>query len=441
MDWHALCGDKLVTPQQAVALIRPTDTVYIAGIQATPFALCQALVERQDTLRGLRVNTLVSFYDWDTPGLSDAFRLESWYLSRRERKLMHKGGLDYIPVSYFRAEALPHGIDALDVYMVSVSPPDRHGYCSYGTSVGMSPLMTKQARTIIAEIDPSFIRTGGENYLHISAIDRCVERPPSVSPPTISPEVYSQEKQDAIDTICMSIANELIQDGDTIQIGAGDMTSPLPAYLYGKNDLGMQTEIIPPGVVGLVQAGVLTGTNKTRHTGTVVGTGFHPMLSPEELDYIDANPVFELYDFNYTDDIRLLCQDPRFTAINNALSIDLTGQVASESIGPQQFTGPGGQTAFCIAASLAGSKSIIALPSSSLSGPDRRRISRIVPTLAPGTVVTTPRAFVDYVVTEYGIATLRGRNLRERAQALSAVAHPDFRDELRTQAEGLHGAG
>jgi 4-hydroxybutyrate CoA-transferase len=234
----------------------------------------------------------------------------------------------------------------------------------------------------------------------------------------------------------MSIVNELIQDGDTIQIGAGDMTSPLPTYLYGKNDIGMQTEIVPPGVVALVQAGVLTGKNKTRHTGTVVGTGFHPMLSPEELDFIDGNPGFELYDFNYTDDIRLLCQDPSFTAINNALSIDLTGQVASESIGPQQFTGTGGQTAFSIAASLAGSKSIIAVPSNSFL--DDKRISRIVPTLAPGTIVSTPRAFVDYVVTEYGIATMRGKNLRERAQALISVAHPDFRDQLQEEAKRLH---
>ena len=152
-----------------------------------------------------------------------------------------------------------------------------------------------------------------------------------------------------------------------------------------------------------------------------------------------AIPSLSWYDFNYTDDIRLLCQDPRFTAINNALSIDLTGQVASESIGPQQFTGTGGQTAFCIAASLAGSKSIIALPSSSLL--QGSRISRIVPTLAPGTIVTTPRAFVDYVVTEYGIATMRGKNLRERAQELMAVAHPDFRDELQEEAKRLHGAG
>lgn len=178
---------------------------------------------------------------------------------------------------------------------------------------------------------------------------------------------------------------------------------------------------------------MLNSVRKTGHPGKVVGTAFHPALSPEESDFIDGNSVFELYNFNYTDDIRLLCQDPRFTAINNALTVDLTGQVASESLGPQMFTGTGGQTAFAIAACLADGKSIIALPASSIVNGER--LSRIVPVLAPGTVVTTPRAFVDYVVTEHGIATLRGKSLRQRAQELIAVAHPDFRPELRRNAE------
>lgn len=435
MDWQALCGKKLVSPEQALDIIQPTDRVFIAGLQGTPFTLCQALITRRAELRGLRLNTLVSFFDWNRPGLEEDFHFESWYLSRRERPLMHAGRLDYVPVSYFRAGVLPYGIDELDVYMVTVSAPDRHGFCSFGTSVGMSPLMLRRASRVIAEVEATLIRTGGENLVHISAIDCFVERQGS-PPPMSTPEVYSQEKQDAVDTICMQIANDLIQDGDTIQIGAGDMTSPLPNYLLGKHDLGMQTEIIPPGVVALVQAGVLTGTRKTIHPGKVVGTAFHPLLSAEELDFIDGNPVFELYDFNYTDDIRLLCQEPRFTAINNALTIDLTGQIASESLGPQMFTGPGGQTAFAIAACLVGGKSIIALPASSIV--QGERVSRIVPTLAPGTVVTTPRAFVDYVVTEYGIATLRGKNLRQRAQELIAISHPDFRTELRREAAQLY---
>lgn len=435
MDWRALCGEKLVSPEQALDSIQPTDRIFIAGLQGTPFALCQALITRRTELRGLRLNTLVSFFDWNRPGLEEDFHFESWYLSRRERLLMHAGRLDYVPVSYFRAGALPYGIDELDVYMVTVSAPDRHGFCSFGTSVGMSPLMLKRVSRVIAEVDATFIRTGGENLVHVSAIDGSVERQ-GAPPPLATPEVFSQEKQDAIDTICMQMANDLIQDGDTIQIGAGDMTSPLPNYLLGKHDMGMQTEIIPPGVVALVQAGVLTGVEKTIHPGKVVGTAFHPSLSPEELDFIDGNPLFELYDFNYTDDIRLLCQEPRFTVINNALTIDLTGQVASESLGSQMFTGLGGQTAFAIAACLAGGKSIIALPASSIV--QGKRVSRIVPTLTPGTVVTTPRAFVDYVVTEHGIATLRGKPLRQRARELIAISHPDFRTELQREAARLY---
>jgi 4-hydroxybutyrate CoA-transferase len=435
MDWRALCGEKLVTPEQALEIIQPTDQVFIAGLQSTPFTLCRALIEKRAALRGLRLNTLVSFFPWDIPGLDEYFHFESWYLSRRERPLIREGRIDYVPVSYFRANVLPYGIDKLDVYLVTVSAPDRHGFCSFGTSVSMSPLMIKQASRVIAEVDESFIRTGGENHVHLSALDRLVERQGS-APALAAPEVFSPEKQDAVDTICMQITNELLQDGDTIQIGAGDMTSPLPNYLVGKHELGMQTEIIPPGVVALVQAGILNGAHKTVHPGKVVGTAFHPALSPEELDFIDDNPAFELYDFNYTDDIRLLCQDPRFTAINNALTIDLTGQVASESLGPQMFTGTGGQTAFAIAACLAGGKSIIALPASSIVNAER--LSRIVPTLAPGTVVTTPRAFVDYVVTEHGIATLRGKSLRQRAQELIAIAHPDFRADLWREARRLY---
>ena len=176
MTWQSMCGDKLVSPDRALEIIRPSDQVFTAGLTGTPFTLCQALVEKKEELRGLRLNTLISLFDWNVPGLGEYFHFESWYLSRRERPMLHQGKLDYVPVSYFRADALPYGIDELDVYIVAVSPPDQHGYCSFGTSVGMSPLMSKQAKRIIAEIDSSFIRTGGTNYINISEIDRCVER-------------------------------------------------------------------------------------------------------------------------------------------------------------------------------------------------------------------------------------------------------------------------
>ena len=293
MTWQSQCGDKLVSAEEALDIIKPTDHVFTAGLTGTPFNLCRALVENKEKFRGLRLNTLVSLFEWNEPGIEEYFHFESWYLSRRERPMLHEGKLDYIPVSYFRGDALPYGIDELDVYMVTVSPPDQHGYCSFGTSVCMSPLMTKQASRIIAEVDPSFIRTGGTNSIHVSEIDRFVEH--QSQPATlITPETFSQEKMDAIDAIGMQIANELVEDGDTIQIGAGDMTTPLPNYLYGRKNLGMQTEIVPPNVVALVQAGIINGSQKTVHPGKVVGTAFHPQLSPEELDFIDQNPVFEL---------------------------------------------------------------------------------------------------------------------------------------------------
>ena len=176
MTWQAQWSDKLVSADAALDCITPTDHVFTAGLTGTPFTLCRALVENRERLRGLRLNTLVSLFDWNVPGLDEYFHFESWYLSRRERPLLHQGKLDYVPVSYFRAEALPYGIDDLDVYLVAVSPPDRHGNCSFGTSVGMSPLMTRQAARVIAEVDPSFIRTGGTNTIHVSELECLVER-------------------------------------------------------------------------------------------------------------------------------------------------------------------------------------------------------------------------------------------------------------------------
>lgn len=434
MNWRELCGEKLVTPERALQAIRSTDRVVTGGMQATPFTLCKTLLHKREEFRGLRVHAVISLFSWDLPGIEEFFQLETTYLSRRDRPLMNRGAMEYFPVSYFRAGVLPPGQEEIDVYMVTVSPPDCHGFCSFGTGVYMSPLMIRQARTVIAEVDKNFIRTGGQNSVHISEIDYFVERRESPPPPFM--EEHSPEKKDAIAAIGTLIAAELIQDRDTIQIGAGDVTSSLPSFLTWKKDLGMHTEIIPPGAVTLVREGALTGTYKTIHPGKVVGSAFALGLSPEELDFIDGNPVFELYDFNYTDDIQVCARHPEFTAVNNALTIDLTGQVASESIGPAAFTGTGGQTAFTVAACLAGGKAIIALPSCAVVG--GKPLSRIVPMFEPGTVVTVPRAFVHYVVTEYGIATLKGKSLRQRVNEMVAVAHPDFRVELQREARRLY---
>jgi 4-hydroxybutyrate CoA-transferase len=241
------------------------------------------------------------------------------------------------------------------------------------------------------------------------------------------------ETAEAAEVICTLIASELINDGDTIQIGLGDVTSAMALYLMEKHDLGIQTELIPGGVVDLVEAGVVTGRHKEIAPGKVVGSAF-ALLPPSELSRADLHPKFELWDFCHTDDLRTLVHERDFVAINNALQIDLTGQVTAETVNGLVYSGPGGQTTFAIAASVGdGGRSIIAVPSSSVVAGERR--SRILATMPPGSVITTPRTYVDYVVTEYGIATLRGKTLRERASELIAVAHPDVRAELRRAAQ------
>ena len=236
--------------------------------------------------------------------------------------------------------------------------------------------------------------------------------------------------------ICTLVATELINDGDTVQIGLGSVSSPLGMYLDNKNDLGIHTEVIPGGVARLVQKGVITGKYKTVNPGKVVASGGVGVL-PDELEIIDGNPQFEFYDFTYTDDLRLLVNQKHYVAVNNAMAVDLGGQACSESIGPFMYTGTGGQTIFTITAAYCNpGRSIIVTPSSTIV--KGRRVSRIVPTLEPGSVITAPRAFVDFVVTEYGIASLRGKSLKQRAGALIEIAHPAFREELKKEAKRIY---
>ena len=240
----------------------------------------------------------------------------------------------------------------------------------------------------------------------------------------------------ATEIICTLVANELISDGDTIQIGLGSVSSPLAMYLDNKNDLGIHTEVIPGGVARLVQKGVISGKYKTVNPGKVVASGGIGVF-PDELDIIDGNPNFEFYDFTYTDDLRLLVNQRNYVAVNNAMAVDLGGQACSESIGPFMYTGTGGQTIFTITAAYCNpGKAVIVTPSSSVVR--GRRVSRIVPMLEPGSVVTAQRAFVDFVVTEYGIAWLRGKSLRQRAAALIEIAHPEFREELKKEAKRIY---
>ncbi len=434
MDWREHCGDKLVSPQQAVkAAVRDGDSVQLNWLHATPLTLSQALLERKEELREVRVGTIGPLFNWDQPGVEQAFTIEATYLGTTTRPLMNEGRMDFIPVMYFRRGELPPGLTC-DVYMTPVSAPDKHGYCSFGHGLFMSKTMAKAARTVVAEVHQDFIRTGGENYIHVSEIDYFVE--PTQPPAQLPPTQRNDEEVAATELICTLVASNLVHDGDTLQIGLGSVSSPIAMYLGDKNDLGIHTEVIPGGIARLVKEGVITGKYKTVNPGKVVASAGIGVFE-DELAIIDGNPNFEFYDFTYTDDLRLLVNQKNYVAVNNALAVDLGGQACSESFGPFMYTGTGGQTTFTITAAFSNpGKSVIVTPSSSIV--NGRRISRIVPMLEPGSVVTTQRAFVDYVVTEYGIAELRGKTLKQRAAALVEICHPDFKPDLLKEAKRIY---
>ena len=437
MNWRDMVSDRLMSPSDAVRAVRSGDTVAISAINCTPYTLCQALYDRRPELSEVRIDHPAPLFPWIQPDDEGPFTLNDLYATPADRDMANAGRVEYRPVARWKNGTPPDGfVERPDVYMVPVSPPDRHGYCSFGPGVFFSPTFCRNATTVIAEVHENFIRTGGDNYVHVSRLDRLCEAGTPTGALAVAPR--SEEEDLVTEVIGTLVAAELINDRDTIQIGIGTVASAMGAFLWEKQDLGIQTEIITGGIADLVRQGVVTGKYKARHQGKVVAS--IALVPEDELAIIDENPAFELYEFGYIDDVRYLMQQDNLVAINNALQIDLTGQVAAETIGSMIWSGVGGQTAFAIAANYAnGGRSVTVLPSTSLVAGER--VSRIVPTLPGGAAVTVPRTLVDYVVTEHGIAHLRGKSLRERAQELIAIAHPDFHSELRREANRVFNVG
>jgi 4-hydroxybutyrate CoA-transferase len=428
MDWRTKHANLLRTAEDAAKLVRSGDSVYLGMFASCPEGLAKALYARHPELTDVSIHHYVAPFVWATPETAGHFRLITAFTTPADRQQVHAGTADYQPVGNFRETYIKDILSNWNVVMVKTSPPDAQGYMSFGSALWINRTACDVARTIICEVDERLIRTYGENFLHVSEVAALVEhqaaddREPPIPPRT-------DEVTAAAEVICTLVASELVRDGDTLQIGIGDVTAAMALYLDDKQDLGIQTELIPGGVADLVAKGVVTGRRKQIAPGKVVGSAF-AVLPRVELAMADMNPKFELWDFCHTDDLRTLVREENFVAINNALQIDLSGQVTAETLNGKVYSGPGGQTVFAVAASWTeGGRSIIAVPSSSLAG--NERYSRIVPQLPEGSVVTVPRTYVDYVVTEHGIATLRGKTLRQRAEELIAVAHPDFRADLR----------
>jgi 4-hydroxybutyrate CoA-transferase len=434
-DWRAQLGARLVEPDEAVGHIKSGDRIVISIAQATPLTLCMALSGRLMELENVVVNHGAAAFSWDLPGLGERYRLESMYCSPYDRSIYAAGRAEFTPISYYREGALPPGLENFNVCFVKVSPPDENGFVNFGDIQIMQKMLARSADLVIAEIEPNYIRVGGDNQMHLSEIDFFVERaidfPEAVLPPP------NEEEQRATATVCAMVAKELIHDRDTIQIGVGSMSGMLMYHLGNHHDLGMQTEIIPWGTTPLVRDGVVTGKYKKIFPELVVGAAFAVVTPQAELDLANGNPRYQLYDFNFTDDIRLIAKEEGLISVNNALHVDLTGQANAESLGPMMYTGTGGQTAFVIGASMGGGTTIIVTPSTSMV--KGQRVSRIMPGLPPGSVITSPRTFVHNVVTEFGIARLKGKSIHERINELISVAHPDFRNELRAEAKRMYG--
>ncbi len=436
-NWRDRCGDKLVSVSAAVATVQSGDVVHAAPYSTTPQTLCAALADRarRGELSGVRIDHPAAGFAWTDPDIAAAFELHDNYATLPNRAACHAGGSEYLPVGIWKSWEIPPGFHPQpDVFFVPVSPPNENGFCSLGSGVWLSRTVAGQARRVIAEVHEDFIRTYGENYLHLDEIDLLVEgEKPAGGALQPGP---STEEIETVEVICSLVAAELVNDGDTLQMGVGTVSAALAPYLDFRNDLGIQTELVTGGVAELVRSGVVTGKYKTLHRHKVVGSAC-VVMPDDELRMIHDNPVFELYDFGYTDDLRRLIQQDNFVAVNNALVVDLTGQVSAEALDHRPYTGVGGQTVFMLAGAYSkGGRSISVVPSSSVPGNTGQRVSRIVPELR-NAAVTVPRTYVDYVVTEHGIAELRGKTLRERAAALVEIAHPDFREALRSEARRM----
>jgi 4-hydroxybutyrate CoA-transferase len=420
MPWIDDYRRKLLSAPEAVRLVHSGDRVFTSGNAATPRPLLRALLERKHELEAVElVHLLLMGAEFSAPGLAGHFRHNALFVGPGDRQAVNAGQADYTPIflseipTLFSSGALP-----LDVAILQVSPPDEHGFMSLGIEVLASKAAAEAARTVIVQVNRQMPRVLGDSFLHVSRVHAVVESDEPL--PELEGGGFGQVEK----AIGRHIA-DLIPDGATLQMGIGTIPDAVLASLTGKRDLGLHTEMISDGVMQALEAGIFTGARKTLHPGKALAT---LILGSRALyRFVDNNPAFELHPSTYTNDPFVIAQHDNLIAINSALEIDLTGQVCADSIGTTIYSGFGGQLDFIRGAARSrGGKPIIALPATARDG----EMSRIVPMLKPGAGVVTTRGDVHYVVTEFGVAQLYGKTLRQRARALIDIAHPKFREPL-----------
>ena len=427
--WTSIIQQRTTTAEEAVRSIRPGQRCFLTGNCSVPQTVIKALVDHAPGVHDVEIVQVltVGAADYVKPGMEEHLRVNTLFISDNVRAAVNEGRADFTPMFLSEIPLAFKKTLPVDVALIQVSPPDDHGYCSFGVEVGVTKAAAQAARIVIAEVNQQMPRTLGDSFIHVSKLTHIVPVDYAL------PEVQMGSTSEIAAQIARLIAG-LIPDGATLQTGIGAIPDAVLKELTGHRDLGVHTELFADGVIDLVERGVINGERKTLHIGKMVA-GF--VLGTQRLyRFVDDNPIIELHPSEYVNDPFVIAQNARMVAINSAIEVDLTGQVCADSIGPRLYSGVGGQVDFIYGASRSeGGIPIIALPSSAVI--KGQNTSKIVPLLKHGAGVVTTRSHVRFIVTEYGVAELYGKTIRQRARALINIAHPEFRDELEREAKEL----
>ena len=421
MSWQIEYKKKLRTADEAVRCVQSGMRVYIQPGCAEPETLVEALIRRAPAVEDVEIVHMMTMgcAPYVAPEMAGHFRHNAVFIGGNVREAINDGRADYTPIFLSEIEELfESGAMPLDVALLELSPPDSHGFCSFGVGVDTSLTAAKCARYVVAQINDQMPRTYGDSFIHVNELDVVVES----SRPLCA--IRKPEISEMHVAIARNVAG-LIDDGAVLQTGIGGIPDAVLPFLMDRKDLAVHSELVSDGVIPLIEAGVLTGARKNFKPRKIIA-GFC-LGTKQMFDFVDNNPIFEFHPTSYTNDPAFIARNDNMVAINSALQIDITGQVCADSIGTRFYSGIGGQVDFLLGSSRSkGGKPIIAISSTAKSG----TLSRIVPVLDPGAGVVTSRGLIRYVVTEYGVAYLHGKSIRERAKALIEIAHPQFREEL-----------
>lgn len=424
-NWKERYQARLISAESAIDQIKPGSHIFVGTACGEPQALTRALAEKGERIEDAELFHFLTLSQapYAQAQFAYRFRPNTFFIGPGTRAALAEGRADYIPMMLSEIPRLiKSGRIKVDVALIQVSPPDEHGFCSLGVSVDITKSVTEVAELVIAQVNPRMPRTLGDSFVHINDLDLIVE----MEEPILE---YSYPEADAVQRKVAENIAKLVENEATLEMGIGTIPDAVLKFLSDRKDLGIHTEVFSDGLIDLVEKGVISGAKKTIHQGKIIAS--FAMGSARLYQLIDNNPQFEFHPADYVNNPFVIAQNHKMTAINVALEVDLTGQVNADSIGTRFYSGIGGQADFIRGAALSkNGKPIIALPSTARGQKPGEKISRIVPRLAEGAGVITTRGDVHYVVTEYGIAYLHGKSIRERAMALINIAHPDFREEL-----------